>query len=295
MEHNQFIQAVDEFRLELHMHGVHHGLLLGFVIQFGVHQELRAKVGGHDQNRVLEVHGPALPVGQTAVVEHLQQHVEYFRIGLFNLIEQHHRIWAATHGLSQLATLLIADVARRSTDQTRHGGLLHVLAHVNAHHGLFIVEQEVGERLGELGLAHAGRAEEQERAGWAVRVGNARTRTTYRIGNRLNGFLLADHTFAEIVFHGQQLLVFALHEASDGNARPVGHDFGHGVGVNAVRHHRNIATQATVSTACRTVLGRRLVLFGLRDLLLDGRNFAIVDGGGFRQIAFAFIPFGLGT
>ena len=93
----------------------------------------------------------------------------------------------------------------------------------------------------------------------------------------------------------QQLLVFALHEASDGNARPVGHDFSHGVGVNAVRHHRNIATQATVSTACRTVLGRRLVLFGLRDLLLDGRNFAIVDGGGFRQIAFAFIPFGLGA
>ena len=116
MEHDQFIQAVDEFRLELHVHGVHHGLLLGFVIQFGVHQELRAKVGGHDQNRVLEVHGSALPVGQAAVIEHLQQHVEHFRIGLFNLIEQHHRIWAATHGLSQLATLLIADVARRSTD-----------------------------------------------------------------------------------------------------------------------------------------------------------------------------------
>ena len=36
-------------------------------------------------------------------------------------------------------------------------------------------------------------------------------------------------------------------------------------------------------------------MFGLCDLLLDGRNFAIVDGGGFRQIAFALVPFGLGA
>ena len=158
MEHNQFIQAVDEFRLELHMHGVHHGLLLGFVIQFGVHQELRAKVGGHDQNRVLEVHGTALTIGQTAIVEDLQQHVEYFRIGFLHLIEQHHRVWAAAYGLGELAALLVADVARRGADQARHGGLFHVFAHVDAHHGLLVVEQEVRERRGQFGLAHAGGA-----------------------------------------------------------------------------------------------------------------------------------------
>ena len=112
----------------------------------------------------------------------------------------------------------------------------------------------------------------------------------------MNSFFLADHTFAEIIFHGQQLLVFALHEAADGNARPVGHDFGHGIGVDAVRHHRNVFRRAVVAShAGRTILGRRLVLFGLCNLLLDGRNFAIVDGGGFRQIAFALVPFGLGA
>ena len=112
----------------------------------------------------------------------------------------------------------------------------------------------------------------------------------------MNGFFLADHALAEIVFHGQQLLVFALHEATDGNARPVGHDFGHGIGVDAVRHHRNAIRRAAVAShAGRTILGHRLVLFGSCDLLLNGRNFAIVDGGGFRQVAFALVPFGLGT
>ena len=39
-----------------------------------------------------------------------------------------------------------------------------------------------------------------------------------------DGFLLADHTLAEVVLHVQQLLVFALHQAADGNAGPVGDD-----------------------------------------------------------------------
>ena len=158
MEHDQLVQAVDEFRLELHVHGIHHGLLLGVRIQVRIDEELRPQIGGHDQNRVLEVHGTALTIGQTAIVEHLQQHVEYFRIGFLHLIEQHHRVWAAAYGLGELAALLVADVARRGADQARHGGLFHVFAHVDAHHGLLVVEQEVRERLGQFGLAHAGGA-----------------------------------------------------------------------------------------------------------------------------------------
>ena len=51
--------------------------------------------------------------------------------------------------------------------------LLHVLAHVDADHRPLVVEQELGERPGQLGLADAGRAEEQERADRPVRVGQA--------------------------------------------------------------------------------------------------------------------------
>lgn len=119
----------------------------------------------------------------------------------------------------------------------------------------FIVEQKVGERLGKFRLTHAGRSKEQERSRRAVRIGNARARSAYCIRNSLNSFFLADHTLAEVIFHGQQLLVFALHEAADGNARPVGHDFGHGIGVDAVRHHRNVIRRAVVAShAGRTIL-----------------------------------------
>ena len=57
-----------------------------------VDQELRTRVRGHDDQRVAEVHGAALAVGQAAVVEHLQQHIEDIGMRLLDLLEQHHRI-----------------------------------------------------------------------------------------------------------------------------------------------------------------------------------------------------------
>src|SRR6185437_12963982 len=48
---------------------------------------LGTEVGGQDQHRVLEVHDPALAVGQPAVLEHLQQRVEDVRVGLLDLVE----------------------------------------------------------------------------------------------------------------------------------------------------------------------------------------------------------------
>ena len=75
------------------------------------------------------------------------------------------------HRLGELAALLVADVAGRRADQPGDRVLLAVLAHVDADHRPLVVEQEVGQRLGQLGLADAGRAEEEEGAGGAVGVG----------------------------------------------------------------------------------------------------------------------------
>src|SRR3954466_15338212 len=55
----------------------------------------------------------------------------------------------------------------------RDGVPLHVLRHVDPHHRLLGVEQELRQRLGQLGLADARGAEEDERADRAVRVGKA--------------------------------------------------------------------------------------------------------------------------
>ena len=96
---------------------------------------------------VAEVHGAALPVGQAAVVEHLQQDVEDVRVRLLDLVEQDHGVRPAAHGLGQVAALLVADVARRRADQPRDRVLLHELGHVDADQRVLGVEQEFGERL----------------------------------------------------------------------------------------------------------------------------------------------------
>src|SRR5829696_6851477 len=52
------------------------------------------------------------------------------------------------------------EYGRRRADQTRDRVLLGVLAHVDAHDRPLVVEEEVRQRLGELGLAYTGGTEE---------------------------------------------------------------------------------------------------------------------------------------
>ena len=173
---------------------------------------MRAEVGRQDQDRVAEVDRAALAVGEPAVVEHLEQHVEDVRVGLLDLVEQHHRVRAAAHRLGELAALLVPDVAGRGTDQPGDGVLLAVLAHVDADHRPLVVEQEPGERLGQLGLADAGRAEEQEAAGRPVGVGDAGPGPAHRVGDRGDRLGLADHPGRQRLLHPQQLGGLALQQ-----------------------------------------------------------------------------------
>jgi hypothetical protein len=123
---------------------------------------LRPDVRGHDHDRVAEVHGAALGVRQPAVLQDLEQDVEDVRVGLLDLVEEQHRVGLAAHSFGELAALVVADVSGRRADQTRNGVLLHVLRHVDADHRLLVAEQELGEGAGELGLADARGAEEDE-------------------------------------------------------------------------------------------------------------------------------------
>ena len=75
----------------------------------------------------------------------------------------------------------------------------------------FGVEQELGQRSRQLGLAHAGGAQEQERAIRPRRIRQARARTADGIGHQAHGFVLADHALVQVFLHVQQLFAFALH------------------------------------------------------------------------------------
>ena len=146
--------------------------------------ELAAEVRRHDDDGVLEVDRPPLAVGQPAIVEQLQQHVQHLGVRLLDLVEEHDGVRPPAHRFGELSGLLVADVSGRRADHPRHRVLLLVLRHVDAHHRLLVVEQELGERARQLRLADAGRAEEQEAAERPVRILQAGARAADRVRRR---------------------------------------------------------------------------------------------------------------
>src|SRR6476620_11719648 len=53
------------------------------------------------------------------------------RMSLFDLIEEHNRVGAASNRFGKLTAFFVAHIARRRTDQARPGEFLHVLRHVD--------------------------------------------------------------------------------------------------------------------------------------------------------------------
>ena len=193
-------------------HDTHHRRFHGAVVLLAGHflDHIGAQVGGHHDHRVAEIHGAALAVGQATIFQHLQQDVEHVRVGLLHFIQQQQRVGAAAHRLGQVAAFLVADVAGGRTDHPCHGVLLHELRHVHPHHGLLAVKQELRQRLAQLGLAHPGRAEEEEGTVGAVGVGEAGPAAAHRVGDRLHRLVLAHHPLVQGGFHAQQLVAVAL-------------------------------------------------------------------------------------
>ena len=144
----------------------------------------------------------------------------------FDLVKQNDGIRSAAHGFGQLAALLVAHISGRRTDQTRHGELLHILRHIDAHQILFIVKQRLCQRLGKLCLADARGAKEQERAEGPVRVLNACSASLDGLGDDAHGLILADNTLVQRIFEMQQLVAFALHQSCGRDTRPALDDLG---------------------------------------------------------------------
>ena len=181
----------------------------------------------------------------------------------------------AAHRFGELAALVVADVAGRRADEARHGELLHVLAHVDAHHRLLVVEQELGERPRQLGLADAGRAEEHERPDRAVRVGQPGTAAADRVGDGGDRVVLADDALVEQLFEVDELRRLRLHQAVERDAGGLGDDLGDVLGVDLLLEHRTCLLE---SSRC----GGRLL-----DATLQFGDAAVADLGGDGQVGLA--------
>src|SRR3954462_14788129 len=124
------------------------------------------------------------------------------------------------------APLGVADVARRRTDQPRHRVLLHVLGHVDLDHRVLVAEQELGQRAGELRLADAGGAQEDERSGRPLGILDPGASAADGLRHRLDGDVLADDALVQLLLHADQPLRLGLGQLEDRDARPHRDDVG---------------------------------------------------------------------
>ena len=103
-----------------------------------------------------------LPVREPPVFENLEQRIEDFGMRLLHLVEQNDLVGPAPDGFGQLTTAVVTHVARRRAEQPGDVVTFHVLRHVEAQQRVLVVEEVGREALGQLRLADARWAEEEE-------------------------------------------------------------------------------------------------------------------------------------
>ena len=270
LEGHHGIEPVEELRPEVLPHHREHLLLALLEGRREIDEVLRPHVRGEDEDDIAEVDRATLAIGETSVVEHLQQDVEHLVVGLLDLVEQDHRVGPAAHRLGQLPALLVADVAGGSAHEPGDRMLLRVLAHVDAHHRALVVEQELRERLRQLGLADTGRAEEEEGAGRTIRVGDASPGTAHGVAHLSHGLGLPHDPAAELLLHPEQLLGLALEQTAGRDARPTRHHLRDVVGRDLLLDHR----------AARIRLSRHP-----SELFFEGRDLGVENPGGLLEVA----------
>ena len=99
------------------------------------------------------------------------------------------------------------------------------LTHVDLDERVGVTEKELGQRLGQLGLSHAGRPGEDERARRPLRVFKACAGAPDRLGDRLDGVILADDALVKLILHAQQARGLLFGQLEHRNAGPVAQNF----------------------------------------------------------------------
>ena len=169
-------------------------------------QIVRTNIRGHNDHGIFKIHRPALGIGHPPIIENLQQDVKDIVVRLLDFIKEDNRIGLATHRFGELAAFLVPDIPRRRTNEPGDGMPLHVLAHVDAYHVLFGIEQRLSQRLGEFGLPYTGRPKEDERANRPARVFNPSAGANHGIGHQTHRLILAYDALMQNLVEAQKLV-----------------------------------------------------------------------------------------
>ncbi len=154
MEDDDLINAVEEFGSESAFQGIFY-VSTQFTVVEGAFvtvaaesngaplgSELGADIAGHNDDRIAEINEVALPIGQPAVFQDLQQRIPHVGVRLLDFVKEDHLVWTATDRFCELASFVVADVAGRRAKEPADCVTLAVLAHINAQQCILIIEEE---------------------------------------------------------------------------------------------------------------------------------------------------------
>ena len=147
-------------------------------------------------------------------------------MGLLDLVKEYDGVGPATYRLGQLTALIVTHVSGRGTNELGDLVALYELRHVEGDERVLATKEELGERLGELGLADTGGSEEDERASGTTGVLEGRAAAPDGLGHLGHGLLLAHDALVQSVLAAQELGGLGLRDVGDGDARDIGHDVG---------------------------------------------------------------------
>ena len=182
-------QAIEKLGLEGPLHLFHHRLTTtdAAIETNALTCKLCSSIGRHDEHDVAEIGLTSFVVGQSGIVHHLQQDVVDVLMGFLNLVEQQHGIGRLADGIGQQTTVLVAHIARRRSDELGDGMFLGVFAHVEAYQ---FDTQFPGQYARHLRLAHARRADEEQRGQRFVVVQQSCARHLHSLNDLTNGLVL---------------------------------------------------------------------------------------------------------
>ena len=153
-EHHDFVDTVYEFGLHHLFQGVDLSVAHVVVVVFAAETEfLRsvefacADVACHYYYRVFETYRSSVTVGESAVFENLQKHIENVGVRLFDFVKEYDRIGFAPYFFGELSAFVKSDEPGRAADEFRHVRLVHIFAHIHADHKVFVAEHRFRKRL----------------------------------------------------------------------------------------------------------------------------------------------------
>ncbi len=187
-----------------------------------------AEVAREDHHALPRVGETSRGVGDPALAEELQEGVEDSRVGLLDLVEEHHAEGLHAQRAGELAVGL-----SRVTEQAGDAPRVAELAHVEAQHALGAAEEQPREGLGALGLAHARGAHEEEVGEGLVGVAEHLLHRHDELGEGLHRGALPGDLRGEGVADVAARPRRGLIEHEVGQARALPHGLAHVAGVVA--------------------------------------------------------------